>query len=922
MQTLSNKANLREQLRDNIRYLGRILGETILEKDGPQTLELIEAIRKLAIDSHRRNAKRENDALSKILDQLTPDQTISVVRAFSYFKHLVNIAEDLFAEQTATINEDTPAQGMISHSFLKISNNSLPFYQIDNFFDKALISPVLTAHPTEVQRKSILDTERSIANLLSRRASILSKKEVQKNDHLIRSAICTLWQTRMLRFSKLTVSNEIDNALSFYDKSFLDSIPEVLQDLELAINQQFLLEDYNLPRFFQMGSWIGGDRDGNPYVNAETLSIAIHKQSKKILSHYLREIDSLASELSISTRLVNVSAELKVLALSFLQDSVHRQDESYRLALNFIHGRLSATNKNISGKGSEVTDKFIAYENSEELLADLHIIAGSLRKNGGARMIYPRLGHLIKSVETFGFHLATVDIRQSSDVHEKVITELFVKAGFEFNYNELSEKEKVALLLDELKQPRLLFSNFQNYSELVQTELGVFNRVREVRKIYGAQSIKQYIISHTENLSDLLEVALLQKETGLLRGIWGSAKIQMDLNIVPLFETIADLRNAPAIMGEWLSLLGIRHILKYQGNQQEIMLGYSDSNKDGGFLTSNWELYKAEISLVELFNQAKIRLRLFHGRGGTVGRGGGPTYEAIMGQPHGTVEGQIRLTEQGETIANKYSSPKVARQHLETLIAATIDATLFPLDELAAKKRRVFEGVMETLSTIAMTSYRHLVYETKGFADYFFSTTPITEIAELNIGSRPTSRKSSRSIEDLRAIPWGFSWGQCRLLLPGWYGLGSAINDYLNVDAPQKNKRINLLREMIDEWPLFHTLISNVDMVLAKTDLAVAQKYALLFEEEEIRQEIFNRIRTEFELTTSSVNLILNTNQRLKNNPTLADSISSRMPYLEPLNHLQVELIRRYRAGDQDERIKRAIHLTINGISAGLRNTG
>ena len=473
-----------------------------------------------------------------------------------------------------------------------------------------------------------------------------------------------------------------------------------------------------------------------------------------------------------------------------------------------------------------------------------------------------------------------------------------------------------------MKQPRLLFSNFQNYSELVQTELGVFNRVREVRKSYGAQSIKQYIISHTENLSDLLEVALLQKETGLLRGIWGSAKIQMDLNIVPLFETIADLRNAPAIMGEWLSLLGIRHILKYQGNQQEIMLGYSDSNKDGGFLTSNWELYKAEISLVELFNQAKIRLRLFHGRGGTVGRGGGPTYDAIMGQPHGAVEGQIGLTEQGETIANKYSSPKVARQHLETLIAATIDATLFPLDELAAKKRRVFEGVMETLSTIAMTSYRHLVYETKGFADYFFSTTPITEIAELNIGSRPTSRKSSRSIEDLRAIPWGFSWGQCRLLLPGWYGLGSAINDYLNVDAPQKNKRINLLREMIDEWPLFHTLLSNVDMVLAKTDLAVAQKYALLFEEEEIRQEIFNRIRTEFELTISSVNLILNTNQRLKNNPTLADSISSRMPYLEPLNHLQVELIRRYRAGDQDERIKRAIHLTINGISAGLRNTG
>lgn len=922
MQAHINKTNLREQLRDDIRYLGRILGETILEQDGPETLELIESIRQLSVDSHRKKSNKQNNHLSHILDKLTPDQTISVVRAFSYFKHLVNIAEDLFAEKTAILNEDSPTAGMISHSLLKIAENGLSFVQINDFFDKALISPVLTAHPTEVQRKSILDTEQSIKTLLSQRVLIFSKKDQQKNDHLIRSAISALWQTRMLRFSKLSVSNEIDNALSFYDKTFLEVIPELIQDLELAINEQFIAKDYKLPHFLQMGSWIGGDRDGNPFVNAETLNVAIHKQSKKILSHYISEVDSLARELSISTRLVDVSPALKVLASSSDPDLVHRQDESYRLALNVIHGRLSATNKKNLGKATDPFDKFSPYQKSEDLLIDLNIVANSLRENGGVRMIYPRLGNLIKSVETFGFHLATIDIRQSSDVHEKIITELFNKAGYEFNYNELSEKDKVALLLEELKQPRLLFSGFQNYSELLQTELGVFNRVREVRRDYGAESIKQYIISHTENLSDLLEVALLQKETGLLRGIWGSAKIQMDLNIVPLFETIADLRNAPTIMGEWLSLLGIRHILKHQGNQQEIMLGYSDSNKDGGFLTSNWELYKAEISLVELFNQAKIRLRLFHGRGGTVGRGGGPTYQAIMGQPHGTVDGQIRLTEQGEIIANKYSSPKVARHHIETLIAATIDATLFPLDELAAKKRRVFEGVMESLSTVAMTAYRNLVYETKGFADYFFSTTPITEIAELNIGSRPTSRKSTRSIEDLRAIPWGFSWGQCRLLLPGWYGLGSAINDYLNVDESQKNKRILLLREMMVEWPLFQTLISNVDMVLAKTDLVVAEKYSLLFEDEVLRKQIFSRIKGEFELTISMVNSILDTNQRLKNNMTLAESINSRMPYLEPLNYLQVALIRRYRAGAQDERIKRGIHLTINGISAGLRNTG
>jgi len=450
----------------------------------------------------------------------------------------------------------------------------------------------------------------------------------------------------------------------------------------------------------------------------------------------------------------------------------------------------------------------------------------------------------------------------------------------------------------------------------------VLNTARDIRKIFGDRAIRQYIISHTETLSDLLEVALLQKEAGLLKGVWGSQKIQMDLNIAPLFETIADLRHAPMIMGQWLSLLGIRHVLRNQGNEQEIMLGYSDSNKDGGFLTSNWELYKAEISLVELFNQAKIRLRLFHGRGGTVGRGGGPTYEAIMGQPHGTVDGQIRLTEQGEIIANKYSDPKVGRQHLETLIAATIDATLFPQDELVTKKRRSYEAVMEDLSTTAMTSYRSLIYETPGFADYFFSATPISEIAELNIGSRPAARKATRRIEDLRAIPWGFSWGQCRLLLPGWFGLGSAIHHYLDVDEKVKESRIKVLREMLAEWPLFKTLIANVDMVLAKTDLVVARRYAQLVTDETLRDTIFTSIEREYVLTTKALNLLLDSEERLRSNPTLANSIKNRLPYLDPLNHLQVELIKRFREGETDERLKLAIHLSINGIAAGLRNTG
>ena len=924
-------AGLQEKvLKENIRYLGRVLGSAIAAKDGKETFDVIENIRKVAIKCHREQGEEASELLADLLRQLSPSQTVSVVRAFSYFKHLVNIAEDLYAHHQTRLNEDNHAAGMLAHSLEQIVEKNLAFKDIEAFFRTALISPVLTAHPTEVQRKSILDIERSLSSLLTDRSLLVSKKELERNDLMIQGAITALWQTRILRFSKLTVSNEIENALSYYQTTFLEVIPELLQDLELQLGKQYASElaeanqdGFQLPGFLQMGSWIGGDRDGNPFVNGSTLALAIDQQAITVFNYYLKEMDALRRELSLSTRLVEVTPELQELTRASHDQSPHRQDESYRLALNGIYMRLAETSRQITTQHNAlVAGEYKPYEHAQALLDDLNVIVDSLKQKQGSALIYPRLGKLTKAIETFGFHLATIDIRQSSDVHEAVIKELFMKAGYDFNYAELDEAEKIKTLLDELKQPRLLFSPFQQYSELVHSEIEVLNTARDIRKIFGERAIRQYIISHTETLSDLLEVALLQKEAGLLRGVWGSQKIQMDLNIAPLFETIADLRHAPMIMGQWLSLLGIRHVLRNQGNEQEIMLGYSDSNKDGGFLTSNWELYKAEISLVELFNQANIRLRLFHGRGGSVGRGGGPTYEAIMGQPHGTVDGQIRLTEQGEIIANKYSDPKVGRQHLETLIAATIDATLFPQDELVTKKRRSFEAVMEDLSTTAMTSYRRLVYETPGFSDYFFSATPISEIAELNIGSRPAARKSTRRIEDLRAIPWGFSWGQCRLLLPGWFGLGSAIHHYLDVEEKTRLSRIQVLREMLAEWPLFKTLIANVDMVLAKTDLVVARRYSQLVEDEELRDSIFTSIEQEYNLTTQALNLLLESEERLVSNPTLANSIKNRLPYLDPLNHLQVELIRRYRAGETDERLKLGIHLSINGIAAGLRNTG
>ena len=907
-------------MQENIRYFAQMLDNAILSKDGEGTFNLIKNVQNKVESLNSKRKKNSSEKLMGILNDQSSEQIVCIVRSFSYFIHLFNIAEDLYAQQVTRLTEDEDHHGKLSFSLKKIMHHDLSMIQIEHFFEEALISPVLTAHPTEVQRKSILDIEDQIAQHLAQRITLSSKKEIKRHDLIIQGLISALWQARMLRFSKLTVANEIDNALSFYEKTFLNVIPEILQDLELELKEAINKPDYELPSFLQMGSWIGGDRDGNPFVNSSTLATAFDKQSTKVLNFYLQEIDSLGRELAVSSLRSNISADVINLTKFDHQLPQHRSDEYYRLALKKLYLRLMATKNAITGEIGIDHDECKPYAKAEDLLADLNIIAESLKRNQGEEMIYPRLGKLIKAVGTFQFHLATVDLRQSSDVHEQVISELFLKAGFEFDYEKLNEHEKVELLLSELKQPRLLFSPFQNYSELVQSEMDIMNSARDIRSIFGNQSIRHYIISHTETLSDLLEVALLQKETGLLRGVWGSAKIQMDLNIVPLFETITDLRNAPPIMGEWLSLMGIRHLIRYQGNQQEIMLGYSDSNKDGGFLTSNWELYKAEISLVELFNQAKVKLRLFHGRGGTVGRGGGPSYDAILSQPHGTVNGQIRVTEQGEIIANKYSSVRTGRPHLETLIAATIDATLFPQDELVARKRRSYEIVMEGLSTSAMTAYRQLVYETPGFADYFFSATPINEIAQLNIGSRPTSRKASQKIEDLRAIPWGFSWGQCRLLLPGWYGLGSAIEDYLILG--NQTTKTETLHEMYEKWPLFKTLIANVDMVLAKTDLVIAKQYSYLVENEVLREEIFSKIDLEYLKTLKAINLIMSTNQRLSNNTILANSIQNRLPYLDSLNYSQIALLKKYRHGEATEQTKIAIQLSINGIAAGLRNTG
>jgi phosphoenolpyruvate carboxylase len=926
--THADAAAKNRPLVEDIRLLGRILGDVIREQEGHEAFELIERVRQLSVAYRLKRDASAGRVLDRLLKNLSGDQTVSVIRAFSYFSHLANIAEDRHHVRRREHHESQGhlQEGSLAMAFERMFDAGLRAGEIATSLAQAYISPVLTAHPTEVQRKSILDAERAIAELVGVRDRLATAREREDNDALLRARVTQLWQTRMLRPVKLTVADEIDNALSYYPATFLREIPRLYRDVERT------LQGHEVASFLRMGHWIGGDRDGNPNVGAHTLKMALARQAEVALRHYLTEVHVLGSELSISQTLAGVTPEMLALAERSPDRNPHREDEPYRRALIGVYARLAATLHALTG--TEALRHAVApqdpYAGADELLTDLHTIEASLKHHHASSLIAPRLAPLMRAVQVFGFHLATIDLRQSSDQHETVVAELLRVARVEPDYLALSEPQRCTRLLALLDDARPLRVMGHAYSDHAQGELAVFEAAREALAAYGRHAIRHYIISHTEAVSDLLEVLLLQKECGLMRGTLDDDAVA-DLIVVPLFETIEDLRQAEPIMRAYYALPGVLPMVLrskvHAFPEQDIMLGYSDSNKDGGFFTSNWELYRAETALVSLFEPLKrahgLQLRLFHGRGGTVGRGGGPSYQAILAQPPGTVNGQIRLTEQGEVISSKYANPEIGRRNLETLVAATLEATLLHPTKTAPK---AFLEAAAEISAASFAAYRALVYETPGFTDYFFEATPIREIAELNIGSRPASRKSNRRIEDLRAIPWGFSWGQCRVVLPGWAGFGSAIESWLGVAAGKRKERLALLQKMNRQWPFFRTLLSNLDMVLAKSDLRIATRYVELVEDKKLAKRIFSAVQAEWDKTDAMLSLITGERQRLAANPALARSIEHRFPYLDPLNHLQVELMRRHRQqrGNEPgaERMKRGIHISINGIAAGLRNTG
>ena len=873
----------------DVRFLGKLLGDVIRTYGGQPLFQRIEAIRAASVDRYRGIANPRGLAVG--LDTLSLDETVAFVRSFMLFSMLANLAEDRQGSATE--------EGSTLASALKLlDDQGIVGDAAAALLERALITPVLTAHPTEVMRKSMLDHRNRIAELLRMRD--MGSSETAQGELIeegIAAQIALLWQTRALRRERLYVSDEVDTALTYLKDIFLPVIPLLYARWERLLGRR-------PASFLRLGSWIGGDRDGNPHVTAESLRLALGRASQVLLVNYLDQLNALGAELSVSSELAGVSAALNDLAQRSGDLNAARTDEPYRRAITGIYARLAATYQQFTGRAPPRAASVSAapYADPESLLKDLKIVEQSLASEskvghhgGGA------LARLTRAVETFGFHLATLDLRQNADVHARVVAELLKSAGVVADYASLAETERVRLLRQELAGARLLASPYSSYSDETLSELAIVRAAADAKRRYGAGCITTYIVSKCDSVSDLLEVNILLKEAGLYSA---GGKPPAAIMAVPLFETIGDLTQARAVMTAWFELPEVAAACAAHG-YQEVMVGYSDSNKDGGYLTSVWSLHQATRSLAEVFEKFATPMQIFHGRGG------GSSFAAIRAQPFGTVRGRIRITEQGEIIAAKYGTRESAAANLESISAATLLASLENASLSSASRVR-FGEAMDELSAQAFRAYRSLVYETDGFATFFRQMTPLVEISELKIGSRPASRSNSQRIEDLRAIPWVFSWAQARVMLPGWYGVGQALQ---SADP-------GLLREMLDAWPFFRATVDNLEMVLSKSDMGIAARYASLVDDRGLAERLFGRIRDAWSATCDSLFAVTQQSRLLEKHPALNDSIRLRLPYIEPLNLLQVELLKRHRAGEKNPRVREGIQLSINAIATALRNSG
>lgn len=896
MQSMRLESNINQNVvEEEIQLLTDMLLEATKKITSTVTFNKIVELKKLA-------DRKEYDELNEIIKTLNQEEMEIIANFFSTLPLLINISEDvdLAFEVNYKNNSEESYVGKLSDSIKNLKDT--------NILNNINVVPVLTAHPTQVQRKTTLDLTENIHNLLRKHRDVkngLINKSKWKED--LQKHIEILLQSDIIREKKLKVANEITNVLEYYNRSFIKAITKLMVEYKKLLRENFIDLVNETP--ITMGMWIGGDRDGNPFVTADTLKLSAMKQCELIITYYMNQLDILYRTFSMSSQLIKESDDLRLLADKSNDSSVYREKEYYRKAIYYIREKLSNTKKYLLNN----VDNDEKYLTAEELEQDLLIIKNSLLENNGDTLIKGDLEELLSAVKIFGFYLASIDMRQDSSVYEACVAELLKSANIENNYSELSENEKCDLLLNILKKdPRPLSINDENkQSEELKKELLIFKTARELKDKLGNNIIKQNIISHTTSISDLLELAIMLKEVGLVGSDFAR------LQLVPLFETIEDLENSYEIMDNYLALDIVKKWVKDNKDYQEIMLGYSDSNKDGGYLSSGWSLYKAQQDLSSLGNKHGIKITFFHGRGGTVGRGGGPSYDAIISQPLGSVQDRIRLTEQGEIIAAKYGNKDAAYYNLETLFSAVIERMNADMVNIDIRDIPEIKEMMDEIVEDSYKTYRKLVFEDPNFYNYFFEATPIKEVSSLNIGSRPASRKKITDIGGLRAIPWVFSWSQSRIMLPGWYGVGTAFSNFIN----KESGNIDKLRTMYKDWPFFTSLLSNVDMVMSKSDMEIAKEYANLCKDDKTK-EVYDKILKEWKLTKQVVLNISEHKEFLEDNTYLTKSLENRLQYFNTLNLLQIELIRRAREEETLESQINTIHITINGVATGLRNSG